>query len=362
MSLHKYPKIRRLHDIFIGEEAPGFRDLKGFLDDPTDPLVIQEKIDGANFRFMIPKSGDVVFGSRNNILDEINPAKNFGRAVTFVREKLGKYILDHGAKAFDKKFSRKAFYLEGCWKHSTSYDFDNMPIVIGYDVQDLKTNKWIPYPEVEDIFDELDIPFVPVLYETLAKDLVPFKDEDVPISKYSHNQAEGIMIKNYNKGLFAKFVTAKHKEANRTAFGGGKSPEDVDVGALLETLKPLLDETDYSFLELYLKSINGVNYVIDKFCTNPRIDKFIFKLIDEGAKLEFALMKDLPRLVLQDIFDEEFEGIYHSRKMFIFDFHRLKKRVGQRCKTVLEDIIHQKVHGENERSPEEQVADILMKP
>ena len=343
---HKYPKIRRLNDLFIGEEAPGFRDLEGFLNDPDDAIVIQEKIDGANFRFMITEDGNIIFGSRNNVITDDDTPKNFRRAVDFVIDAIDGYIDRHGKASLKRDFGRKIFYMEGCWKHSTSYDFENMPIAIGYDVYELALDRWYPYPECKFHFDTLNLPFVPVIQETIAGAIKPFKDEDVPISKYNHNQAEGIMIKNYNKGIFAKYVTEKHKEESRKVFGG-KTPPEIDLDILLTHLANILEEHEYKYIEKRIVAIDE-QFLVDKYCTNPRIDKFIFKLVDEGYKLEMALMRHLPKLIIQDIYDEHFEGIYNSRKDYFFDFQRYKKLVGGRCKSVLEQIIHNKIHGEKE--------------
>lgn len=59
MTFSKYVKIKQLGD----EEN------ENIFAEPEDEIVIQEKIDGANFRFMI-KDGKIIFGSRTRELIE----------------------------------------------------------------------------------------------------------------------------------------------------------------------------------------------------------------------------------------------------------------------------------------------------
>jgi len=74
-----------------------------------------------------------------------------------------------------------------------------------------------------------------------------------------------------------------------------------------------------------------------KYCTNPRIDKIIFKLLDEDFKLEMALMKQLPNRVYNDIMAEHWEDIVKSR--WVVDFGSLKKMITRRCLSVLKQVI-----------------------
>ena len=53
-NFHKYGKIKAL----------GCSDSYGIFDNPKHTIYVQEKIDGANFRFII-HNGKPVFGSRN---------------------------------------------------------------------------------------------------------------------------------------------------------------------------------------------------------------------------------------------------------------------------------------------------------
>ena len=82
---------------------------------------------------------------------------------------------------------------------------------------------------------------------------------------------------------------------------------------------------------------NDNEIIVFKYCTNPRIDKMIFKLIDEGHKLEMRMMEHLPKRVYADIAEEEWQEIIKSN--WIIDFRKLRKLMTKRCQAVLKQVI-----------------------
>lgn len=52
MTFKKYPKIYQV----------GHKETQGIFENPDDEIIIQEKVDGANFRFMF-KNGKIIVGS-----------------------------------------------------------------------------------------------------------------------------------------------------------------------------------------------------------------------------------------------------------------------------------------------------------
>lgn len=79
--------------------------------------------------------------------------------------------------------------------------------------------------------------------------------------------------------------------------------------------------------------------IVFKYCTNARIEKCIFKLIDEGNKLEREMMNKLPTMVYNDIMEEEWKEITNSRNRYKIDFYNLNKLITKRCLAVLDQII-----------------------
>ena len=121
-------------------------------------------------------------------------------------------------------------------------------------------------------------------------------------------QAEGIVLKNYRTQTFTKYVRDRFKEENRKTFGGSKKWATDDSGK-----------------------------IVALYCVNARIDKIIFKLIDEGEDLDLKLMHILPKRVTQDIFEEHWQDVCYSN--YSVDFKSIRKKVSTRCFNVLKQMI-----------------------
>lgn len=303
MEFKKYTKIR-----ILGDEEN-----KDIFSNPKDEIVIQEKVDGANFRFYITKEGKIIFGSRARQLtsdegDETNVEKNFRRCVELIRQKWER------VKDIAPNLSHLIFYGECMVKHTMDYDWEKMPPYLGFDIYDTKTGKYLDYKDIEIIFCEnLKVEIVPLIKICKAKDIAKIDDSSVPESKYvaissKDRQSEGIIFKNYSKQLMAKYVREKFKEKNKKVFGGGKKWAKTD------------DE-----------------YFVAVYCTNARIDKCIFKLVDEGNKLDMTIMGTLLNMVYKDIWEEHWNEISFSKKKI--DLLNLKKLVSLRCLEVLKQAI-----------------------
>lgn len=286
----KYPKIK-----IVGSEEN-----QELLANPEDDIVIQEKVDGGNLRLMV-KNTQLILGSRNCTMDsDMENSKNWKRCTDFIKSKLLGFNL--------KELEHRIYYLEACIKHSIHYNFDKMPPVLGFDIYDMKTNSFLSYKQAKTEFERLGITFVPIIKEVKAKDIKVLTDKDIPQSRYYSGMAEGIVFKNFKTQTMAKYVSDKFKEINKDTFGANKK---------------------------FAKNDN--ERIIAMYCTNPRIDKCIFKLIDEGNKLDMKLITKLPHMVNKDIMEEQWQEIIYSN--YSVDFRKLKQLVGKRCLKVLEQVI-----------------------
>ena len=295
VDLVKYPKI-----YIIGHE-----DNKDIFLNPEDEIHIEEKLDGANTRILISK-GKLYFGSRNQLIDEESKdAKNFIRSINFIKRALdGKDL---------KSINSHILFLETMVKHTMSYDWEKIPVCLGFDIINLKTNKFLNYEDKNKMFKYLELPVVPLIKIVKAKDITEINDKLVPNTKYPHPdskdlQAEGIVFKNDAKSLMAKYVRDAFKEKNAEAFGG--TPK-FGIG----------DEAKF----------------VLKYCTNARIDKMIFKMIDEGSILEMKLMAFIPVKIMEDIFLENMPEILKSRQTL--NFGKVRKLITKRCLMVLKQMI-----------------------
>jgi len=298
--MKKYLKIRLLgHE----ENKDIFRDL-------DDVIVVEEKYDGANFRFMI-NNGQIIFGSRNREIDENDSSvKNFLGAIEYIKNKLKSM-----KKEVLKKYNGYVFFGENMVKHTLNYDWDKIPRFIAYDIYDIKVDRFLDWKETKRIFENLGFKFAKIISIVKACEFqtLQINDNLVPVTEYPpktnpNQKAEGIVFKNYNKQMFAKYVRNQFKEQNRIVFGVSKK-----------------------FTQDYAE------YLIAKYCTNPRIEKTVFKLVDEGMKLEMSMMKRLPSEVYFDIWEEEMRTIIKQRKLL--DLKKMYYLTIERCRAVLEQII-----------------------
>jgi len=308
MEFEKYHKIKRLGD----------DENKEIFKNPEDDIVIQEKIDGANFRFYVTEKGQLIFGSRTQQLtsnegEDTNVSKNFKKCVEFVRETLKDKNLNN--------FKNLIFYGECCVCHTLVYDWTKMPPFLGFDIRDSTTGEYLNYSLTSMAYKELGLEMVPLISIIKAKDVeLPLRDEYVPDSKYASmsskdTKAEGIVFKNYDKQLFAKFVRDAFKEKNGRVFGGSPKYNKIDD----------TDNAEFIF----------------KYVTNSRIEKLILKKIDEGNLLSMKLMGSLIMETYLDIIEEEWREILTSN--WKLDFKGLRKRVAPRVRGVLETMIENNI-------------------
>jgi hypothetical protein len=290
--LIKYPKIK-----VVGSDEN--RDIFKCHD---DEIIIEEKIDGANFRFMLNNIYDenrIIFGSRGKVLGYEHDT------IGGVWERCVKFIKDT-VKVRD--FTDMVIFGECCHKHTMNYDWEKIPPFLGFDIWNINDGSFLDYNQKKYVFDELGLTMVPLKEIIRAGDIKEITTDIIPQSQYANTYAEGVVFKNYKRQIFAKFVSDKFKEDNRKVFGGGKKHAETDTHKLVLA-----------------------------YCTNPRVEKWVFKLIDEGHKLNRSLMKHLPKLVLEDIYQEHGNDIWTSA--WTVDFKKMRQQVSKRCFAVLDTMI-----------------------
>lgn len=296
MEFSKYSKIRQLGD----EEN------KDIFLNSSDIIHIQEKVDGANFRFYINNDGIIIFGSRTQQLnsnegEDTNMQKNFMRCVNHIRGCLGDKNLE--------QYKGLIFYGECMVKHTIGYDWENTPPFLGFDIFDTLSDKFVSVEGMYGTYHNLGLVAVPLIKSILASEIKEFTDEDVPKSKFYGGQAEGVVFKNSEKQIYAKYVRDAFKEKNKKEFGGNKKHAETDE-----------------------------DYFTAVYCTNARIEKIIWKLTDDGNKLHLSMMPLLIKAVYKDIWEENWSEIVSTKQKTI-NFDKLKKSFTQRCFHVLQNII-----------------------
>jgi ATP-dependent RNA circularization protein (DNA/RNA ligase family) len=157
-----YHKIKRLGD----EEN------KEIFTNPEDEIIIQEKIDGGNFRFAL-LNGKLIFGSRTQQLtndegEDTNLNKNFRRCVEFVRSKFVQCPISD---------LNLIFFGECCVKHTITYDWDKIPPFLGFDIYNIKEERYLDYKECYEIYTLIGLPMVPLVWKGKVKELPKFLEE-----------------------------------------------------------------------------------------------------------------------------------------------------------------------------------------
>jgi len=142
---------------------------------------------------------------------------------------------------------------------------------------------------------------------------IKITDEHIGISKYAPKsnptqQMEGWVIKNVASQTYGKVVLERFKELAAATFGGTPKYEETDTGKFTA-----------------------------RYCTNARIDKTIFKLVDDGEALDMPMMAKLPMAVYNDMMVEHGSDILISN--MTIDFRQLRKITTKRCLAVLKQVL-----------------------
>jgi len=279
---YKFPKI-----LYTGDP-----DVQGIFDNPEDTIEIEEKVDGGNGAFWLDDEGNLHLASRNFEIGETH--NHFKEQIKWLMENLA---IENVAKSF-------VYYVEWMAKHTIKYT--NAPPVIGLDIWTKESKMFLTRELKQDIFSALNVPVVNLVWEGKIKDCSKDLNQYIGPSNYYEGIMEGIVVKNYRgeKQYRAKLVDQRFKEKNYEVFG---EPEK----------KKTEDE----------KFIEG-------FVTEARISKTINKLTSEKTlHLNMELMKELPKSVLIDTFEESAEDILKFNKSI--DFGQIKRLTSKKCAKVL---------------------------
>lgn len=245
-------------------------------------VVIQEKVDGSQFRFGINEDGELVCGSKSARIDFDGPPKMFKRGTDYllsIKEKLLKY---------PKNTYFYGEYLEKPKHNVLKYKDTPKNNIVLFDV--LLEGTFVQREGLDKIAEDLDIDLIPELYRGLA-DINYIKSiivDNIPASYLGNEKIEGVVIKNYKETillggqvfpLFTKYVREAFKERHTTEWKI-KKPKD------------------------------SINFYIQSFKSDARWQK-AYQYLKDQNKLENQ-PKDIATLIKrvnQDITEEETENI-----------------------------------------------------
>lgn len=238
---------------------------KGFQE--GDFIVVQEKIDGANFsiRYNSEKDSIVSFGREDRL-------------------SLGNSL--RGAWEWSQRLDKEAvksvlgsnLVLFGEWlcPHTILYPEEKYQTVYFYDVWDLEKKQYLPQEQVRGIVSQLGFNQVPVLYEGEFRSWEHLK-ELVGQTGLGGSHGEGIVVKNMTKlhsqkekyPVYLKVVGEAFKETK--AVKGLVKKLDVEEAERKERLRAVLDSV----------------------VTEARVRKLVHKMVDKGVIAENWNKQDL---------------------------------------------------------------------
>lgn len=261
------------------------------------PVVIQEKIDGSQFRFGKNEDGELIFGSKSAKLDRYGPDSMFKLGVDYIVSIEDRFVNIPNDTYFYAEYLQKP-------KHNVlKYDHVPQNHIVLFDV--LSEGKWVERSELELAASKFGIDIIPELYRgDVTVDTI--KSLLTNLSYLGTEIVEGVVIKNYQQTillggqvfpLFTKYVREAFKERHVTEWKIKKPKDSID-------------------------------FYIQSFRSDARWQKAFQFLRDTGA-LENS-PRDIPKLierVNQDIEEEEGENIKKDLyKMAIKEILRVSTR------------------------------------
>ena len=284
MEQKKYMDIERLKPSF----ADGFE--KG------DYIVVQEKIDGANFSIRYDKdSNDIKAFSRKKPLDfkdNLRGAWNWSQTldIELVKTVLGDNLI---------------LFAEWLVKHTVPYPDEKYQNAYFYDIYDTNSKQYLTQDIVEEKVKALGLNYVPVFYKgefTSWDELNTFVGKTEMGGEYG----EGIVVKNQTKlnnpntrlPFYTKIVCEQFCETK-----GHKDSKVVDLEKVAERER----------LQLITETI----------VTEARVVKLLHKMVDEGIIPEDwdehdmgTIAKNISKEVYYDCLKEESETVNEIGEMF----------------------------------------------
>ncbi|WP_115862508.1 RNA ligase family protein [Halorussus litoreus] len=233
-------------------------------------LWLQEKVDGANFRFRLLDDGVVEFGDRSRTYRDADEIPDpYRHAVRHVRERVDREALRRAVADVESVVC----FGEAMHRHAVDYDWDRTPSFLGFDVWDGEEGRFLPPDAVEQVYDRLGLAAVNAFEkEVRATDFDP-ADYEVPESAWYAGPAEGVVVRNKTGGR-AKLLHPEFREVDDT----------VPVEAPAEELA-------------------------DKYVTRHRIEKTAHKLADHERPVTFDAVFDR---VVEDVVREEHKQLFHG--------------------------------------------------
>lgn len=264
------------------------------------PLIVQEKLDGANASMLC--GGDVVrCFSRNQELDEHNTLRGF-------------YSY---AQQFEGKL-KEGFTYYGEWlvQHKIKYHASHMQEFYLYGVYDWKNERFIAQKDVLNFAEDAGMNYLEAFMIGIIADVDEFASY-IGESNYGL-KGEGVVVKYWDNpedyGMF-KMVTPEFQEMM------GK-----------KKVKPSNKQDE---LHQFVKGT----------VTPARVEKLVHKLVDKGVIGEDYTLEDMGT-ILKSLGSAIYEDVIAEESDVVFNI--LKKRIGKYTPTIIRQVVSEnELKGDN---------------
>lgn len=273
--------IERLKDKYVDGFQPG------------DNIIVQEKIDGANFSIRYDKETDTIKAfSRKKVLELGNNL----RGAWEWSQKLDKDLLH--------KALGETMVLFGEWlvSHTIVYPNDKYQNAYFYDVWDIETENYLTQDKVKDIVEQLGLNYVPVFYRGEFQSWEHLK-QFVGRTDLGGENGEGIVVKNMSRVNDSNTRLPFYTKIVADAFAEKKSVKKFD--------------------ESKLERRAQLQSVVESVVTDGRVRKLVHKMVDEGIIPEdwdernmAAIAKNIGKEVYYDCLKEEPETVDQVGELF----------------------------------------------
>ena len=217
MSLHSYPSIYNMGH-------------KAIADLLTQPVYVQEKVDGSQISFGIGEDGELYARGKGCALNLLAPDKMFSNAVATINEL---------APLLTKGYTYRGEYLAKPHHNALTYSRIPNRHIILFDINDAQES-YLSYESVSAEAVRLGLEVVPLLYTGTVETLGEFRTFLDRESILGGQKIEGVVIKPIGYDLFGrdkkclmgKFVSEAFKEVHNREWAK-ENPSSKDVIALI---------------------------------------------------------------------------------------------------------------------------------
>lgn len=273
-----------------------------------DYITITEKLDGSNASFRLDESNEIGVScySRNLLLTAENTLNGFYN-----------WVIENIAPIKDKLNPNYIYYGEYLVKHKVVYKPEAYKNFYMFSIWDEEKQQYLSDDIVKSEAERLGLKTVPYFYEGVY---ISFEHLMSFVGKSNitlePNTGEGIVVKNvnyfdkHNRQVFVKLVSEKFAEVQKQ-----KLPKN-----------PNINQREIALVKSVL--------------TQPRVEKLLYKLVDEGLLKEDYTIEDMG-LILKALGSRVYDDIMKEESDLFenYELDVIKRIIGKNTPNIIKNIL-----------------------